>query len=365
MLLNKEEINIINIKDILKYSKEINEYNFIINKKLLYIKQNILILKKIISKFQEISINGLKYKNLYVYINKVLFDLKLDFIYTEYKIVIKWLWCNAKCPFCIDWKRKWNISNQILILNDIVKKIIDDNVSIKNIDLLWWEPCLIIDEIIKLTSILKNENINLTFSTNVSLLDYEKINKLIDSWLEIFTFSIDFPNIKHENWRKLDWVFNKILDFTKYIQNKWRKVQWNTVVWLHNLSEINWFLNLYKNIKPDFHNFINIENNYKNSNLKLELEKKSKILIKNLFNTEFSQHTNIILNWFNDIKIKNKICHVPLYKKSFIIKNNKVNISPCYIHKNIINFDKFIWNSINWKCLEICDSSYIKNFKLN
>jgi hypothetical protein len=85
-LFNLENKKILNMIDILK-TQEINKYNFLIEKKVLI--KEINTLKKIIKKFPYISVNGLKEKNLFIFINNILFKLNQDFLYREYKIVIK------------------------------------------------------------------------------------------------------------------------------------------------------------------------------------------------------------------------------------------------------------------------------------
>jgi hypothetical protein len=68
-----------------------------------------------------------------------------------------------------------------------------------------------------------------------------------------------------------------------------------------------------------------------------EILKLEKLIISKLSNS----NVEIILNGFYKNFLINNICHIPLYKKSYIIKNNKVNISPCYTHSNIDNIKQF------------------------
>lgn len=357
-----EDIIINSSSDILKY-KNLYNFNFVIIKDFLYLKQNILILKKIVIKFPYISINWLKEKELYIYINYFLYKNNLDFIYRDYKIIIKWIWCNAKCPMCYDWQRKWNLSRQLKFLDQIVENIKSENISFKQVNLIWWEPILIYDKILKITNELTSQNINFAFTTNASLLNENMIDEFINNWLNTFEFSIDYPSKMHDKWRNLDWAYEKIIKFTNYIKKKWKDVSWNTVIWNFNYDIILDFYKLYEISKPNIHSFIIIENDYKISNQKL-IPNNEKLLKleKEISSTFKDKDVEIILNWFRKNIIKSNVCHVPLYKKSYIIKNNKVSISPCYTHSDINNFADFTKKAIEWKCNEICDLSFKKNY---
>ncbi len=358
--MNKIIIN--KSSDILNFS-DIYNHDFIIDKKLLEIKQNILVLKKIIEKFPSIKINWLKNKELYIFINSILHKNKLDYLYREYKILIKWIWCNAKCPMCFDWKRWWDLEKQMKVLDSVIIDLLNENIEIKNVDILGWEPLLIYDKILEILKILYKNKIKLTFTTNASLLDKNKIDELINAWLETFVFSLDFPWIKHNLFRSLEHTFEKIVEYTNYIKSKWKQVNWNTVVGKFNIVEILDFKTLYEHCKPNKHTFILIEENYKITNWSLMPSNYDlSILEKNILKYLKKNDIEIILNWFKKNILVNNICHIPLYKKSYIIKNNKVNISPCYTHNNISDFDKFADKAINWKCDEICDSSFKKTY---
>lgn len=353
-----KDIKITTSTEILKYS-DIYNYNFVIINDLLWLKQNILILKKIVSKFPHILINWLKDKNLYIFLNYYLYKNNLNFIYREYKILIKWIWCNAKCPMCFDWKRSWNLEKQMQVLDNVIDDIISENIEFKNVDILWWEPLLIYDKILEILRKLKEKGITLTFTTNASLIDKKIVDELIEAWLETFVFSIDFPNEKHNKFRSLENTFEKIVEFTNYIKSKWKKVAWNTVVWKFNISEILDFENLYKTAKPNKHTFILIEENYKTTNNSLMPENKDILKLENDLIWKLDNYDiEITLNGFRKNILKSNICHVPLYKKSYIIKNNKVNISPCYTHSNIIDFHGLTNTAVKWKCSEVCDSSF-------
>lgn len=356
-------INISKSSDILKFS-DIYNHDFIIDTKLLELKQNVLVLKKILEKFPNITINWLNNKKLFILINSLLHKNNIDFLYREYKVLIKWIWCNAKCPMCFDWKRWWNLEKQMRVLDNVIDNILNENISIKNVDILGWEPLLIYDKILEILKKLTNSNIRLTFTTNASLLTENMIDELIHAWLDTFVFSLDYPNEKHNKFRSLKNTYEKIVEFTNYIKSKWKQVNWNTVIWKFNIDEIVEFDKLYATSKPNKHTFILIEENYKKTNSKLmpeneEILKLEKLILKNLK----SKNIEIILNWFRKNILKSNICHVPLYKKSYIIKNNKVNISPCYTHNNILDFSSFTNTAMKWNCNEICDSSFRKNYE--
>jgi len=357
-----KDITINSSSEILNY-KDLYNYNFVIVKDLLLIKSNILVLKKIASKFPEISINWLQGKNLYILINYYLFNNNFDFLYREYKIVMKWIWCNAKCSFCHDWKNKWDLKNIYLHIDDIINDIKSENIEIKTVDILWWEPLLIYEKILEIIILLKRKNIILTFTSNASLLNIEMVEKLINSWLEIFVFSIDFPSKKHNKFRSLKSAFENIIYFTKYIKDKWKVVNWNTIVWKFNINEILDFENIYTEIYPNNHTFIHIEKNNIQSNLKLFVENNKILELEDKLKSKLQRNdNNIILNWFRKNINKESKCHVPLYKKSYVIKNNKVNISPCYTHSDIQDFNTFTDIALKWKCSEICDSSFKKAY---
>lgn len=287
-------------------------------------------------------------------------------IFRNYKLQIKSIWCNAKCFICDDWKINWNIKAIKKNLNIVFKEILKENIKYKTIQILWWEPLLIFDELIKIIKIWNNYWIKFDFPTNASLLNISKIDKLINFWLDNFTFSIDFPDNYHNNWRILTWSFEKIIEFTKYLKEKWIKIQWNTVIWKFNCNQIEKFSELYKLIYPDIHNFILIEENWwiskENFLNKIELEKINVVLYyleKTFLNIKITK------NWFdkNLNKNNNKLCFVPIKTITYKIEENWYKINPCYFdtNKNIDNIWNFINNAItNW--CNLCESSYKNNY---
>jgi organic radical activating enzyme len=68
-----------------------------------------------------------------------------------------------------------------MILRKVIDEIKQENIFLKSVDLLGGEPILIFDEILKITKSLKEKNINFTFPTNASLLDFEKIDLLLEA----------------------------------------------------------------------------------------------------------------------------------------------------------------------------------------
>lgn len=286
-------------------------------------------------------------------------------IIRNYKLNIKEIWCNAICPICTDWKYKEDKKNIIKNIYIVLDKIIKEKIKYKNIQILWWEPLLIFEDILKIIKIWKEEGIKFDFPTNASLLNIENIDRLIDVGLDNFTFSIDFPNENHDKWRNLKWSFNKITSFTNYIKSKSIKVQWNTVVWKFNLEEIFNFYDLYETSIPNIHNFILIEENWwesKNNFLdNKEIEKFNKII--KVIEDKNYKNFFIVKNWFDkDRNLKNKkeendICYIPLKNINIKINEKWYRISPCYIDEEIKDINSFTYNAIiNW-CNK-CNSSY-------
>lgn len=293
-------------------------------------------------------------------INYLMFQKNKWFIYRNYKIVIKDLGCNAKCPICEDWKNNWDIKKINENLIKAFKEVAKENVKFKSIQILWWEPILIFNSVCKIIEAWTKLWIKFDFPTNAGLLSYYKINKLIKLWLDNFTFSLDFPDEKHDKWRNLEWAFKKICDFTKYIQKKWIKVQWNSVVGKFNLSEIDNFKKLYKNFKPDIHSFIYIEENWWQSKYN-KLSNEEIVKVKEKINSLKADNIEIILNWFETFENKKSICYVPLKTKKIIVTQEKIYNSLCYYKWEIKNEKAFIKNALeNW--CDMCEASFKYNY---
>lgn len=284
----------------------------------------------------------------------------------NYKIQIKDIWCNAKCPICEDWTNKWDKEKIVKNLKKVFNEIINEKIKYKYIQILWWEPLIISETLLDIVKAWVKAWIKFDFPTNASLLNKWKIDKLIESWLDSFTFSIDYTSKIHDKWRNLPWAFNKIIDFTNYIQNKWIPVQWNTVIWKFNISEINKFNELYKISFPSIHNFIEIEKNWWESE-KYSLDKieKDKILNELIILRNKNEKINIINNWFKQININNNYagkCYIPIKLKSYIINENSIKFSPCYQEfEENLNIKEFSKNAIIKWC-NLCNSSYKENY---
>lgn len=292
-------------------------------------------------------------------LNYYLFKNNLPLYSKFYKIIIKDIGCNAKCPMCKDWKNKWDLNKIKINLYKVLKNIITDKVKNKKIFILWWEPLIIFDDIVKIIKIWTKYNIKFDFPTNASLLNYKKIDQLINAWLNRFSFSIDFPDEKHDKYRSLDWSFEKIINFTRYLKEKKVEVQWNTVVWKFNFNQISKFPSLFKKISPNIHSFINLGNEYEGllfnkKNILNEIEIQS---LQNQLDIIKNKEKTItfIFNWFINIDELNSInkCYIPLSMKSYIIDENNIIDSMCHYHWEVKNNYNFIKEAItNWcnKC---------------
>lgn len=301
---------------------------------------------------------------LYYLINYYFLKYDLWEYFCYYKIIIKDIWCNAKCPICEDWKRKWNTNKIRINLYKALKEILKENAQKKQIQILWWEPILIFEDLLKIIKICKKYKIKIDFPTNASLLNIEKIDKLVNAWLDNFTFSIDFPDIFHDKWRNLEWAFEKIIYFTNYLKQKNIKVQWNTVVWKFNYKNIKDFEKLYIESSPDVHNFIWIENHWWSSldNL-ISLEEKNNIL-KNLKEFEIKQNIKINKNWFQEYNNIFWKCYLVLKNKVFFVSENNIEYWLCHYEKPIDKIKRFKNEALNLWC-DKCSSSYKEVFNIN
>lgn len=286
-------------------------------------------------------------------------------LFVYYKINIWNIWCNAKCPICID-RKKNNINENIIkkSLYKILLKIIKEKTKYKKVQILWWEPMLIFNDIEKIIKIWTKYWIKFDFPTNASLLTINKIEKLISAWLDNFTFSIDFPDNHHNKWRVLNSAFEKIIEFTKYLKEKNIEVIWNTVIWKFNYKKILEFEKLYKSIYPNIHNFIYIEDNWGLS-IKNMLDKNERNETLNYLNIiKNNNYIKFAFNWFEQQNKKIKKCYIPIKNKEYYIgKNGGIIIYPCYARINIKinNFEDFKKNAINNWC-NMCNFSFKDNF---
>lgn len=285
-----------------------------------------------------------------------------------YKIHIKDVWCNARCSFCDDRKIKSDIKFTKEWINNLILKILKEKIKYKLIYLFWWEPLIIYNYLLKIIKLCSKYWIIFDFPTNASLLSIERIDELITSWLTKFTFSIDFPNEKHDLLRKLPWVYKKILLFTNYIKKKWCIVQWNTVVWKFNYTDILDFHKIYENSKPNIHSYINLELNWNESKNFLLNENECKIVKEKLLILRKKNNwIEINIEWFNKyINSKSQKvwkCFVPLIWIHYFIKRwKKIDFSPCYLSpEKIKNLQYFSNNAINKWCNK-CKSSHKDNY---
>jgi organic radical activating enzyme len=66
-------------------------------------------------------------------------------------------------------------------LDNIIIDIINENIDIKNVDILGGEPLIIYHKILEILKKLTENNIRLTFTTNASLLTKKMIDELINT----------------------------------------------------------------------------------------------------------------------------------------------------------------------------------------
>jgi len=297
-------------------------------------------------------------------------------LFRKYKIYIKWIWCNAKCPMCNDWKEIWDYKNIISSLYKVIINIIKDPAEKKHIEILWWEPLLIFEDLYKIIYLCNKYNIDIEFPTNWSLLDLKKIHILLKSWLKSFTFSIDYPNENHDKFRKINWSYKKIIEHSKYLKDNKIKVKWNTVIWKHNIKFINDFWKIYNIISPDIHNYIYLEdiNLFSKQNIThieeiikdiQKLQKDYTLISFSLANEKINQKDKEILLNSKYKEYKNKKCFIPLLNKVYFIDWKwNISISPCSVSytntntnillKNEKDYNNFIKQILNNNCSK-CD----------
>lgn len=298
-------------------------------------------------------------------------------LFRLYKISIKWIGCNAKCPVCDDWKNKWNLIKIRKALYTAFQSVLWENVKKKQIYILWWEPLLIIDDLIKMIMIGRKYNIVFSFATNGSLLNKVIADRLINAGLSNITFSLDFPTDQHDHWRGLEGSYKNILKFTEYMKHHGVVVNWNTVVWKFNHTVLSDFEELYRQVHPDIHDYISIEDNggvsllhfLDRSEFKKIMGTLSKIRDRNSAFT-------INLQGFREEKERLEItpCYIPLKNRHYYINNNgDTNIIPCYIEwtTKIASLNEFTISAMeNWcnKCSGSCKdvyNSYMENLIQN
>ncbi len=319
-------------------------------------------IKDLIGKIRQLDID---HHNIDYVINYLLFKRNLQPYVRYYKIIIKNIWCNAQCPMCNDWKEKWNKRAIRENLLKVFKEIVAEKIPRKYIQILWWEPLLMFDDLLKIIRIWSKCGIIFDFPTNASLLTIEKIDFLLDAWLDNFTFSLDYPDIKHDDWRKLPNTFSKIITFTKYLISKEVKVQWNTVVWNFNYDLIGDFQLLYKEISPIIHNFISIEVDQALWNEVYLLTESQIKDITLVFNSLISSNSGITfnLNWFSEniSLLKYEKCCLPLKIVSYIVNEDGIINTMCHYHWLVKDRNNFIREALDTWCNK-CNSWYRFNF---
>lgn len=323
--------------------------------------KNIIFLKNFLERHPDFEFNWISWYELAIFLNIIFINKSISPLFLNYKVIIKNIWCNAKCPMCIDWQRKWNLELQKQTLNNVINEIIESKIKKKRVQILWWEPLIIFDEILNIIQKCSLNNIEIDFPTNSSLLNLDRINNLIESWLNKFIFSIDFPtSSEHDEYRKLKGVFEKIINFTNYIKSKNKIVQWNTVVWKFNYNRLMDFDNLYKKTFPNIHNFIWLDENYVDLNKIMRPDDKivSQIM-QHIDHLRQNKGIDFIINInYKNLDLKIQPCLIPYYNQTYYIKEEwDYYITPCYTHAKIKDFSRFRKEAFLWKCSDNCNSS--------
>lgn len=299
-------------------------------------------------------------------LNYFLFKKGKSPIYRNYKITIKDIGCNARCPMCQDWKNsgdKKKIEEQLhAVMNMILQG--DWGIRYKHVQILGGEPLFLFDALVHIIGIGTGQWVTFDFPTNASLLTRQKIDQLIQAGLRRFIFSLDFPTNAHDAWRFLPGTYDKIIDFTWYLKQQWIETQWNTVIGKFNLESIPEFSQLYQLVTPTIHNFIAIEDNGEEMRKYLLGREDFLFAIRELQNLETS--TTWIVFIQNGFKrgvskwIKTSLrCLTPLKTMSYKISTHQIHVHPCYFDAfsgNESDMWEFVSDAVLSGC-DICDSS--------
>lgn len=159
--------------------------------------------------------------------------------------------CNLYCMMCDHWKNK---SKEELSLEKI-KNIIDQisKWGIKEIDLSGGEP-FVRKDIFDIIKYATEKNIAINITTNATLLDKRKIEKLINSSVTRIQISLDGAKPEtHDLIRGKKGSFEKVMEtidcFNKLKGEKDIKLNVTTVIMKQNLSELMDLIKLAKELK--------------------------------------------------------------------------------------------------------------------
>jgi len=159
--------------------------------------------------------------------------------------------CNLQCVMCDHWKNKSEEGLSLEKIKDIIDQI--SNWSIKEIDLSGGEP-FVRKGIFDVIQYATKKNIAINITTNATLLDKEKIEKLINSSVKRIQISLDGSKAEtHDRIRGVKGTFNKVMGVINYfnkLKDK-KNIQLNltTVIMKQNLSELVGIIKLAKKLK--------------------------------------------------------------------------------------------------------------------
>jgi MoaA/NifB/PqqE/SkfB family radical SAM enzyme len=257
----------------------------------------------------------------------------------EYFDLSIWPYCNKNCIFCSEW---WKGKRFFVSLKDFKELYL--NYNIKKIVLTWGEP-LFNKNILEYIKIgVKNNTIMSLVTSWTEKLDKDFLFKLLESWLSEIMFSLEWPEVIHDNIVKKKWAYKIILkalyDLT-FLKKKFNfKLIINSNINLINYKILpNFIVSILKNFNIDVYHiqWLQLEwNAIKNE--KILFWTYYKLLYYFNINRKIKKVKNKIKFWRVPFCVLNKDLHIAHTNTNYNIKiyNNKWLSDTNYLNDKVI-----------------------------
>jgi len=130
--------------------KEVKDRDIVLKEPFFWNVKILNFIRELYLRFPSVQINSLSGRELEDALDILLYQNNLPQISKTYKLIIKDIWCNARCPMCDDWKNKEDAIKLEESMLRAFQEIYDDNVSKKYIQILGGEPLLMYNSIKKI-----------------------------------------------------------------------------------------------------------------------------------------------------------------------------------------------------------------------
>ncbi len=142
--------------------------------------------------------------------------------------------CNAKCDYCNHWKEQKQTEQELADFVAIVKRFDPFSVTICG-----GEPFMRRDALDIISGVINAPGWRYTsIITNGWFLSEEKAERLLATGISQVNVSLNFPDARQDNDRKLPGLFKKISHIIPWMTSRGANVQLNTIIMNDNLDDV-------------------------------------------------------------------------------------------------------------------------------